>query len=90
MIVAQNICKCCIFANTTFCIFVKCDYNGGNLGQILRFYKLQFPLTMLMLLYVQVVQTNNNESSWNKRKKQLSNLNKQKICELIKKVENLN
>jgi hypothetical protein len=36
---------------------------GGNLEQILRFCKLWFPLAMLVLLCVQVVQTNNNESS---------------------------
>jgi hypothetical protein len=45
---------------------------------------------MLVLLCVQVVQTNNNESSWRGKKKQHSNVNKQKICKLAKKVENFN
>jgi len=41
---------------------------------------------MLVLFCVQVVQTNNNESSW-KEKKQLSNANKQKICKFAKKAK---
>jgi hypothetical protein len=41
---------------------------GGNLGQILGFCKLWFPLAMLVLLCVQVVQTNNNESSSREKK----------------------
>jgi hypothetical protein len=41
----------------------KCDYNEENLKQILRFCKLLFSLIMLMLLSVQIVQTNNNELS---------------------------
>jgi hypothetical protein len=41
---------------------------GGNLEQILRFCKLWFPLAMLVLLCVQVVQTNNNESSSREKK----------------------
>jgi hypothetical protein len=44
---------------------------------------------MLMLFCVQVVQTNNNESSWKEKKKQqLSNIDKQKIiwtCQESKK-----
>jgi hypothetical protein len=39
---------------------------------------------MLMLLCVQVVQTNNNELSWRGKKK--FNVNKQKICKLGKKI----
>jgi hypothetical protein len=42
-----------------------------------------------VLFCVQVVQTNNNESSWEK-KKQLSSVNKQKVYELAKKAKNLN
>jgi hypothetical protein len=45
---------------------------------------------MLVLFCVQIVQTKNNESSWREKKKQLSNANKQKICELAKKAENFN
>jgi hypothetical protein len=46
---------------------------------------------MLVLLCVQVVQTNNNESSWRQKKKQqLFNVNKQKICELARNIENIN
>jgi hypothetical protein len=44
---------------------------------------------MLVLLCVQVVQTNNNESS-RRGKKKLSNVFKQKIRELVKKVEIFN
>jgi hypothetical protein len=41
-----------------------------------------------VLLCIQVVPTNKNESSWRKKaKKNLSNVNKQKICELAKKAE---
>jgi hypothetical protein len=43
---------------------------------------------MLVLFCVQVVQTNNNESSW--KKKQLFITNNQKICRLAKKAENFN
>jgi len=43
---------------------------------------------MLVLLCVQVVQTKNNESNW--RKKQVSIVDKQKIYELVKKVEKFN
>jgi len=45
---------------------------------------------MLVLLCVQAVQTNNNEFSWQGKKKQLFNVDKQKIFELVKKVENFN
>jgi hypothetical protein len=45
---------------------------------------------MLVLLCVQIVQTNNNESSWRKKKKQLYSANKQKICELAKKTKKIN
>ncbi len=45
---------------------------------------------MLVLFCVQVVQTNNNEFNWKEEKKQLSHVDKQKICELVKKVENFN
>jgi hypothetical protein len=39
---------------------------------------------MLVLLCVQVVKTNNTESSWRKKKEQqLSSATKQKICELL-------
>jgi hypothetical protein len=38
---------------------------------------------MLMLFCVRVVQTTNNESNW--KKKQLSNVDSQKICKLVKK-----
>jgi hypothetical protein len=41
-----------------------------------------------MLLCVQIVQTNYNESSWKEKKKQLSNVTKQKICELAKNNKN--
>jgi len=41
---------------------------------------------MLVLFCVQVVKTNNNESSWREKKKQLSNVDKQKICEPVKKI----
>jgi hypothetical protein len=44
-------------------ILCKCNYNEENLKQILRFCKLLFSLIMLMLLSVQIVQTNNNEFS---------------------------
>jgi hypothetical protein len=41
---------------------------------------------MLVLLCVQVVKTNNTESSWRKKKEQqLSSATKQKICELATK-----
>jgi len=65
---------------------------GGNLRQTWGFYKSQILLAMLQLLCVQVVQTNINESSWRerKKKKQLANTNKQKICKLVKKAENIN
>jgi hypothetical protein len=36
------------------------------------------------------VQTNNDESTWRKKKKQLSNTNKQKMCELAKKAKHIN
>jgi hypothetical protein len=52
LLVAQNICK--VF-------FRKCDYNGGNLGNILEFVNCSL-LAFLVLFCVQVVQTNNNES----------------------------
>jgi hypothetical protein len=43
---------------------------------------------MLVLLWVQIVQINNNESNWRKRKKQqLFIIDKQKICELAKKAK---
>jgi hypothetical protein len=49
---------------------------------------------MLVLFCVQVVQINNNKSNWREKKKtQLSNVDKQKICELAKKqkkTKNLN
>jgi len=46
---------------------------------------------MLVLLCVQVVQTNNNGSSWREKKRQqLSSANKQMICKIAMKVENLN
>jgi hypothetical protein len=57
---------------------------------------------MLVFFCVQVVQTNKNESNWRKKKKQLSNVdkqkkkkqlstaNKQKICRLAMKAKNLN
>jgi hypothetical protein len=44
---------------------------------------------MLVFLCVQIVQTNNNESSWRKKKKELYNANKQKICELAKKTKKI-
>jgi hypothetical protein len=40
---------------------------------------------MLMLFFVQVVQINNNESSWRKNKKYIFSVDKQKIWELAKK-----
>jgi hypothetical protein len=41
---------------------------------------------MLVLLCVQGVQTNNNESSFKKKKiQQFSSVDKQKICKLVKK-----
>jgi hypothetical protein len=40
---------------------------------------------MLVLLCVQVVQINNNESNRKEKKEQLSNIDKQKICELPQK-----
>jgi hypothetical protein len=40
---------------------------------------------MLVLLCVQVVQTNNNESNWREKKKQLFNVNKQKNVNLQRK-----
>jgi len=43
---------------------------------------------MLVLFCVQAMQTNNNESSWRIKEKQLSNVDKQKICELVKKEGN--
>jgi len=42
---------------------------------------------MLVLFCVQIVQTKNNEVSWKGGKKKCS-VDKQKICELGKKVEN--
>jgi hypothetical protein len=45
---------------------------------------------MLVLLCVQIVQTNDNEFNKRKKKKQLSSVDKQKICELVKKEKNLN
>jgi transposase len=42
---------------------------------------------MLMLLCVQVVETNNNEFSPREKKKWFSNANKQKIYELVKKTK---
>jgi hypothetical protein len=45
---------------------------------------------MLVLFCVQIVQTNNNDSSWIEKKKQLFSVNKQMICELGKKAKNLN
>jgi hypothetical protein len=45
---------------------------------------------MLVLLCVQVVQINNNEFSWREEKKQLSHVDKQKICKLAKKVKKIN
>jgi hypothetical protein len=45
---------------------------------------------MLMLLCVQVLQTNNNEFSPREKKKQFSSANKQKIYELVKKTEIFN
>jgi len=45
---------------------------------------------MLMLLCLQVVQTNNNEFSPREKKKQFSSTNKQKIYELVKKTEDFN
>jgi hypothetical protein len=45
---------------------------------------------MFVLLCVQVVQTNNNESNWGEKKKQLSSVNKQKICKLAKKAKKKN
>jgi len=56
----------------------------GNLEQILRFCKLKFLLAFLVLFCVQVMQTNNNESSWKEKKKQISNADKQKMCKLVK------
>jgi hypothetical protein len=44
---------------------------------------------MLVLLCVQDVQTNNNESDW-KKKKNIYIENKQKIYELAKETENFN
>jgi hypothetical protein len=44
---------------------------------------------MLVLFCVQIVQTKNNEFSW-KGKKTLFSVDKQKICELGKKVEKIN
>jgi hypothetical protein len=41
---------------------------------------------MLMLICVQVVQTNNNESNWKKKKKNY-NVDKQNICQLAKKTK---
>jgi len=45
---------------------------------------------VLMLFYVQIVQTNHNESNWREEKKQFSNVDKQKIWELAKKAKNFN
>jgi hypothetical protein len=45
---------------------------------------------MLVLLCVQVVQTNNNESNWREKKKQLFIVNKQKRCKFAKKTKNKN
>jgi hypothetical protein len=45
---------------------------------------------MLVSLCIQVVQTNNNESSWKRGKKQLSDEDKQKICKRAKKKKILN
>jgi hypothetical protein len=40
-----------------------------------------------MLLCIQVVQIDNNEPSWKKKKKQqFYSASKQKICELVKKI----
>jgi hypothetical protein len=41
---------------------------------------------MLVLFCVQIVQTNNNESNWKEKRKQLSIVDKQ-ICELAKKAK---
>ncbi len=43
-----------------------------------------------MLLCVQVMQINNNEFCWKKKKKKLSIADKQKICKLAKQTENHN
>jgi hypothetical protein len=43
-----------------------------------------------MLFCVQVVQTNNNESSQKEKKKHVFNVDKQKMCELAKKTKKLN
>jgi hypothetical protein len=43
--------------------------EGGNLRQILGFCKLYFPLTILVLFCVQVVQTNNNPSNRKEKEK---------------------
>jgi hypothetical protein len=45
---------------------------------------------MLVLFCIQVVQTKHNEFSWGKKKKKLSNVDKQKICKLAKKAKNNN
>jgi hypothetical protein len=45
---------------------------------------------MLMLLCVQVVQTNNNEFSPREKKKQFFIANKQKIYKLVKKTKKIN
>jgi hypothetical protein len=42
---------------------------------------------IVMLLCIQVVQIDNNEPSWKKKKKQqFYSASKQKICELVKKI----
>ncbi len=56
--------------------------------QILRYCKLLFSLIMLMLLCVQIVQTNNNEFKMGIF--YLFSCREAKECELTKKKENLN
>jgi hypothetical protein len=64
------------------------DYNEKNLGQILRYCKLLFSLIMLMLLCVQIVQTNNNEFKMGIF--YLFFYREAKECELTKETESLN
>jgi len=45
---------------------------------------------MLVLLCVQVVQIDKNQSGSKEKRKQLSNANKQKICKLAKKAKKIN
>jgi len=45
---------------------------------------------MLILLCVQIVQINNNESNWKQKKKQVPNVDKQKTCELANIVKIFN